>query len=80
NEWISKGRFPRYDSLSAMPVLAKLTIESINYDLPILLEIYPKLPGDRIYLVMTYDESMFVVDDQRMSQILLENKDFEIAD
>ena len=41
NEWISKGRFPRYDSLSAMPVLAKLTIESINYDLPILLEIYP---------------------------------------
>ena len=80
NEWISKGRFPRYDSLSAMPVLTKLTIESINYDLPILLEIYPKLPGDRIYLVMTYDESMFVVDDQRMSQILLENKDFEIAD
>ena len=80
NEWVSKGRFEQYDSLSTKPVLAKLTIESINYDLPIMLEIYPKLPGDRIYLVMTYDESMFVVDDQRMSQILLQNKDFEIED
>lgn len=80
NEWISKGRFAQYDSLSTKPVLAKLIIESINYDLPIMLEIYPQLPGDRIYLVMTYDESMFVVDDQRMSQILLEKKDFEIAD
>ncbi|WP_258098467.1 DUF4340 domain-containing protein [Marinoscillum pacificum] len=80
NEWVSKGRFEQYDSLSTKPVLAKLTIESINYDLPIMLEIYPKLPGDRIYLVMTYDESMFVVDDRRMSQILLQNKDFEIED
>ena len=80
NEWVSKGRFEQYDSLSTKPVLAKLNIESINYDLPIMLEIYPKLPGDRIYLVMTYDESMFVVDDRRMSQILLQNKDFEIED
>lgn len=80
NEWVSKGRFPKYDSLSTMPALASLTIESINSDLPYLLEIYPQLPGDRIYLVMTYDESLFVVDESRMSEILLQNKDFELSD
>lgn len=80
NEWISEGRFARYDSLSTMPALATLTIESINSDMPTLLEIYPKLSGDRIYLVMAYDESMFVVDDQRMSKMLLKNKDFEMED
>ncbi|WP_421876972.1 hypothetical protein [Marinoscillum sp.] len=80
NEWVSRGRFQKYDSLSTMPALATLTIESINSDLPYLLEIYPQLPGDRIYLVMTYDESLFVVDESRMSEILLQNKDFELSD
>lgn len=80
NEWISEGRFAQYDSLSKKPPLATLTIESINSDLPVLFEIYPKLPGDKIYLVMAYDESLFVVDDQRMTGILLENKAFELKD
>ncbi len=80
NEWLSTGRLEPYDSLSMKPPLATLTIESINQELPMTLEIYPQLPGDRIYLLMTYDESMFVVDDQRMSKILLENKDFAQED
>ena len=80
NEWLSQGRIEKYDSLSTKPSFATLTIESINSDMPVMLEIFPKLEGDRIFLVMTYDESLFVVDDQRMSQILLSNKDFELAD
>ncbi len=80
NEWLSPGRIKEYDSLSTKPSFATLTIESINSDLPIMLEIFPKMEGDRIFLVMTYDESLFVVDDQRMSQILLSNKDFKQTD
>ncbi|MEQ8473822.1 MAG: hypothetical protein RIC35_21680 [Marinoscillum sp.] len=80
NEWVSKGRFPKYDSLSVKPPLATLTIESINDEVPYILEIFPKMPGERFFLVKLYDQSMLVIDDRRMVNILLRKNDFSNED
>lgn len=80
NEWVSEGRFKKYDSLSVKPPLATLTIESINDEVPIIMEIYPKLPGERFYLMRTYDQSMMVIDERRMANILLRKNDFSNVD
>ena len=77
NEWLSTGRFEKYDSLSKMPPLATLTIEAIDQEAPVVLDIFPKLSGDRFYLLMTYEGSMLVVDDRRMREILLKKEDFK---
>lgn len=75
NEWINEGRFERYDSLSKMPPMATLTIETIDRELPMTLEIFPQMAGDRFYLLEIYDGSKLVVDEKRMAGILV-GKDY----
>lgn len=76
NEWLSNGRLPRYDSLSRMPSMATFTLETINAQLPLTFDIYPKLEGDRFYLGMTGDNQMFVIDERRMSDLLASPQEF----
>lgn len=80
NEWISAGRFRRYDSLARMPALATLSIQTLSGKEPFLLEIFPKLPEEQFYLVMTYDESMMVIDENRIRDLLRKKKDFSMPD
>lgn len=80
NEWISKGRFKRYDSLASMPPLAMLSIQTLSGKEPFLMEVFPKLPGERFHLVTTYDESMMVIDENRIHGILRKKKDFSLSD
>jgi len=76
NEWLSAGRFPRYDSLSKMPPLATLTIETIDREMPFILDIFPKLEGERFNIGMTVGESLLVIDENRMRGILKRREDF----
>ena len=77
NEWISKGRFMRYDSLSKMPPLATLKIETINTTDPIWVEIFPKINGESFHLAQTYDGSMMVIDQSRVKNILAKRTLFQ---
>lgn len=80
NEWISDGRFPRYDSLSRMPPLATLTIETINQQDPAVLDIYPALEEESFHLATDHDGNMMVVDKKRIDAILAERTGFEAVD
>lgn len=80
NEWISKGRFSKYDSLATTPPLAILQIESINSEFPILLDIYPQLGNDPFHLVVGQDDAMMAVDKRRIKGILLKPNDFQSKD
>lgn len=79
NEWVSSGRFPKYDSLSKTPPMATLKIESINSDRPISLDIYSRLPGDRFYLLSNQHGDLFVVDQGRVSNVLKRPEDFALV-
>lgn len=70
NEWISSGRFPRYDSLVKKRPLATLKIESINSEYPIILDIYPRLGDDPFHVMMDREEAMMAVDQRRVRGIL----------
>lgn len=79
NEWISQGRFPRYDSLSKRPPLATLTMETINRRDPFVLYIYPSLAGEPFHMVMDDQENMMAIDKKRIEVILATRDDFRVA-
>ncbi len=78
NEWISAGRFGRYDSLSKTNPIAELTISTISANQPIKLEIFPQLGSEQFYLVKGSNGSLMVIDEIRMNAILQGSSDFEM--
>lgn len=80
NEWVSRGRFARYDSLALTQPMATLTIETINTPDPILLDIFPALPAEKHHLVRETHGNMLVVTASRIQSILRNQADFEAPD
>ncbi|MEO9476157.1 MAG: hypothetical protein ABJG41_11495 [Cyclobacteriaceae bacterium] len=80
NERISRGRFPRYDSLVQTRPLATLTLESINYSAPETLIIYPSLEKEGFNLVKNSIGEMVILDRRRISNMLMSRDDFKLAE
>lgn len=80
NEWVSVEELPQYDSLAQKPALATLSVETLEMKDPILLEIFPALPGDRFQLVKTYDDGLILIDRKRVAQILQKPEDFSFSE
>lgn len=80
NEWISQGRFARYDSLSRMPPLASLTIYDINLREPVIFDMFPSLKNEPFHLVADQQGNLMVIDRKRMLGILRKRSDFMAID
>ncbi|REE05650.1 hypothetical protein [Marinoscillum furvescens] len=78
NEWVSS--MPAYDSLSRQPPLATLSVETLSEELPVILDIYPALPGDRYQLVKTYDEGLILIDRKKVAKVLQKPEDFSFSE
>ncbi|MBC6410561.1 MAG: hypothetical protein GDA42_08915 [Ekhidna sp.] len=75
NEIVSKGRFPRFDSLMATQPTAQLTIDEINNEDRLSMKIFPPLSGQNYHLVTTGNR-MMVIDGKRVNNLLPELSDF----
>ncbi|MFY0607173.1 MAG: hypothetical protein JXR10_10675 [Cyclobacteriaceae bacterium] len=80
NEWVSEGRFARYDSLAQTSPLANLTISTINSEEPIAIDIFPQYADERFYLARVNDGALMVIDEKRMGSILKSSSDFRLSD
>ncbi|MEO9802478.1 MAG: hypothetical protein ABJF04_04485 [Reichenbachiella sp.] len=77
NDYLDKGNFTRYDSLLAVEPIAELTLKDIDSSKNSTLIIYPKIPGERFYLLTDESDEMIVVDQQRMEKLLVTSSFFE---
>ena len=80
NEWISEGRFPKYDSLAKKPPLATLRIEAINREDPVTFDIYPNLENQPYNLVADQHQNLLIIDNRRVKNILKTPSDFAAKD
>lgn len=78
NEMLSKGRFPKLDSLAQSRAEAILTIDDIKNEEPLTLSIFPKLPNQSYHLVINQQGDQMVIDARRISAILKTPKDFGV--
>lgn len=76
NERISPGKFPQYDSLSQTGVKDQLTIYDLGLAKPLLLDIYPALPGENFRLTVVNEKDMTVIASNRIQNWLKNAKDF----
>ncbi len=70
NERISKGRFPKYDSLSQTEVFTWILVDDIKYREPLTIRIFPKLPNERVRLVLDPEGEMTVFEENRIQNLL----------
>lgn len=70
NDYLSAGDFPRYDSLLRVMPLATIQLEDIDTSKNKQLTVYPKIPGERFYLLTDQDHQMMVVDQKRIEALL----------
>lgn len=75
NEIISKGRFPKFDSLAETLPIAQLAIEDINSTDQLMIKIFPSLPGQNYHLAIQ-GHKMMVIDGERVKIILPSLSDF----
>ena len=76
NDYLEKGRYPKYDSLSLTAPIAQLTVNDIDLSKDVDLRIFPLLEGQNFYLLVGRNEEMMVVDSKRMTNILSEKDQF----
>lgn len=78
NERISKGKFPRYDSLSQTVPSLQLLISDLGRVEPLDMKIFAPLPGERFQLVMIDDSELVVFGQSRLQTWLAENDQFAL--
>lgn len=77
NDYLEKGNYPKYDSLSNTKPLARLAISDIDNSKNRNLKVYAKMKGERFYLLTDPSDQMMVVDEKRMESILVSNNQFK---
>lgn len=80
NERISRGRFFRYDSLSATEPMVLLTIESINYSSEEQFSIYPSIASEAFHLIKSKGGEMMIFDQKRVRNLLVKREDFKLKE
>lgn len=76
NDYLEKGKYPRYDELAKSTPLAQLSIRDIDQTKDTDLSIYPLLEGEAFYLISDNNGEMMVIDSGRMSKILSKKDQF----
>ena len=76
NDYLEKGKYPKYDSLSLTTPMAELTVRDIDLSKDVDLRIFPLLKNQNFYLVVGRKEEMMVIDSKRMSNILSKKDQF----
>lgn len=76
NDFLEPGGYPRYDSLKATTPFVKLGLKDIDPDKNKQLLIYPKIAGERFFLVTDQTNEMMVIDEKRMKNLLVEPGQF----
>ncbi|MEP3386888.1 MAG: hypothetical protein ABJO02_01790 [Reichenbachiella sp.] len=77
NDYLNAGAFPRYDSLLTVKPIAQMNLKDINKDNDRNLTIYPKIKGERFYLLTNPEMEMIVVDEGRMQRLLAQPSQFQ---
>lgn len=77
NDYLTPGSFPRYDSLKDSAPIATLEVRDIDADNNRSLKVYPKILGERFYLVTDAAGEMIVVDEGRMENLLAQPQQFQ---
>ncbi|WP_422359425.1 hypothetical protein [Reichenbachiella sp.] len=77
NDYLSAGAFPRYDSLMGVNPIAQITLKDINQENNRELKVYPKIDGERFYLLTNQAKEMMVVDEGRMQRLLVQSNQFQ---
>ena len=70
NDYLEKGKYPKYDSLLAEKPIARLSLRDIDVNKNVDLTIYPKIEGERFYLLTDSSGQMIVIDHERMDKLL----------
>ena len=76
NDFLDPGQFPRYDSLKMLEPIATISLKDINPSKSIALNVYPKIPDERFFLLSDDQNSMIVIDERRMNSLLARQSDF----
>lgn len=76
NDYLNSGSFPKYDSLLTVKPVAKLLLKDIDSDNNRELTVYPKIEGERFYLLTNQAKEMMVVDEGRMETLMAKPSDF----
>lgn len=77
NDYLNRGVFPKYDSLLDVAPMAQLSLKDINSDKDRTLTVYPKIEGERFYLLTNQQKEMMVVDEGRMNKLLAQPSFFQ---
>ncbi len=76
NERISSGKFPQYDSLRETNEKDQLIIGDLGLPTPLVLDIYPALPGENFQLTVVNGKDMTVIASNRIQNWLKRGQDF----
>ena len=76
NERISPGRIPAMDSLAQTEPVATLTVDDINIQGDIRMQIFQKRSQDPFHLLIDPNNEMIAVDAPRVNGILRKKSDF----
>jgi hypothetical protein len=79
NEWISRGRFEKYDSLGSSSPLAKVTIDAISIEEPLRILIFPIIANEGYHLAIDATGDMMLIDQRRINQILTGANNFKYS-
>ncbi|SMD32344.1 hypothetical protein SAMN04488029_0689 [Reichenbachiella faecimaris] len=77
NDYLNPGAFPRYDSLLNVEPIAQISLEDINVTNNRQLKVYPKIDGQRFYLLTNAANEMMVVDEGRMQRLMAQPVQFQ---
>ncbi|SHJ73606.1 hypothetical protein SAMN04488028_1011063 [Reichenbachiella agariperforans] len=77
NDYLSPGKYPRYDSLLTTAPIAHLSLTDIDQRKNRVLDIYAKIPGERFYLYSDANKEMIVVDEKRTEALLKSPSQFK---
>lgn len=78
NERISSGKYPQYDSLRNTADKSQLIIHDLGLAEPLVLDIYPALPGENFQLTVVNDKDMTVIASSRIQNWLKKPADFSL--
>ena len=78
NERISSGKFPQYDSLRNTVDKSQLIIHDLGLAEPLVLDIYPALPGENFQLTVVNEKDMTVIASSRIQNWLKNPVDFSL--
>lgn len=76
NDFLDKGRYQKYDSLSKTEPLAQLSVRDIDKSKNKELQIFPLMKGESFYLLTDEKDEMMVIDSKRMDNILFKKDQF----